>query len=325
MAEQEFKFPDEVADVAAQQKGEDVEIVAEGGVEVEFVDDTPPADRNRKPLPSTQVEELEADDLEAYDGAVKNRLSQMKKVWHDERREKEAALREREAAFNYAQAKDQEIRTLKAQLGQGERMFVTEATKSATSEIAAAKEQLKKAYEAGDAELIADAQEALTDAKLRMREVQALKPSLQEEKSVVQTQEQPRAPAPIIDRKAEAWRTENTWFGVDKRMTGFALGLHQELVERGIDPRSDEYYDSVNTTMRKTFPDRFEVEDSGQTNAPEQPSPRSKAASVVAPVSRTTAPKRIRLTQSQLALVKRLGITPEAYARDMMKLENSNG
>ena len=318
----DYKFPDEIESAAPTKK----DGVAEDlGVEIEIIDDAPPEDQKRSPLPKNQVAELEADDLEAYDGKVKNRLSQMKKVWHDERREKETAIREREEAFNYAQAKDKEIKQLRTQLGHGEQMFVTEVTKSATSEIATAREHLKKAYEAGDSELIADAQEELTDAKLRMRDIQTLKPALQVEDNDVQQAQQPRTQAPVVDSKAESWRTKNTWFGVDKKMTGFALGLHQELVDSGVDPRSDDYYEKVNTEVKQAFPDRFEEEDSGPTDVQDKSPQRTKAASVVAPVSRTTAPRRIRLTASQSALVKRLGLTPEAYVREMMKSENNNG
>ena len=108
-------------------------------------------------------------------------------------------------------------------------------------------------------------------------------------------------------------------------MTGFALGLHEELVESGLDPRSDEYYEKVNAAVKQTFSSRFETEESDSTDAPDKSSSRAKAASVVAPVSRTTAPRRIRLTASQSALVKRLGLTPEAYVREMLKSENYNG
>ena len=318
----DYKFPDEIESADSAKKTEAVDAPE---IEIEIIDDAPPEDQKRLPLPKKQVEELEADDLEAYDGKVKYRLSQMKKVWHDERREKETAIREREEAFSYAQAKDREIRQLRNQVGHGEQMFVKEVTKSTTSEIAVARERLKKAYEAGDSDLIADAQEELTDAKLKMRDIQALKPALQVENNDVQQVQQPRAQAPVVDSKAESWRTKNTWFGVDKKMTGFALGLHQELVESGIDPRSDDYYEKVNTEVKQAFPDRFEEEDSGHTDVQDKSPQRTKASSVVAPVSRTTAPRRIRLTASQSVLVKRLGLTPEAYVREMMKSENNNG
>jgi hypothetical protein len=325
MAEQQFKFPDEVDSVNPTKTAEAVD-----NIEIEVVNDAPPEDQNRKPLPEKQVQELEADDLDAYDDKVKNRLSQMKKVWHDERRSKEAAIREREEAVRFAEAKDREIKELRAYLGRGEKLFADEVAKTVSHELADAKAKLKQAYEAGDAELIADAHEALTDAKVKAREIQRMRPPLQEENFGVQTKEaqqpQQRAQTPTVDAKAEAWRTKNTWFGVDQKMTGFALGLHQELVEAGVDPRSDDYYEKVNTAMQKTFPDRFEFEGgSGQTEAQDKAPAREKPPAVVASVSRTTSPKRIRLTTSQSAIAKRLGLTPEAYAREMIKLENING
>lgn len=295
--------------------------VEEEAPEIEVVDDAPPQDQKRQNLPQKQVEELENDDLAEYSEQAKNRLGQLKKVWHDERRAKEAATREREEAINYARVKDNEIKELYKKLNHGEKVFVTEISKSATIEVGAAKEQLKKAYEAGDADLIADAQEALTDAKFKLRDIQSIRPSLQEESLSVEPVRQTQAPAP--DQKAETWRSRNTWFGVDEEMTSLALGLHEKLVRSGIDPRSDDYYEKVDATMKKRFPEQFDgVEETAES---EKPAVRAKPATVVAPVTRTTAPKRIRLTASALAIAKRMGVSPEAYAREMMKLENKNG
>jgi hypothetical protein len=333
MAQQEtFKFPDEVEGDGNKQTRFDF---GDGDTEIEVVDDTPPEDRNRKPLPSKQVEEVENDDLEEYSEKAKYRLSQMKKVWHDERRAKETATREREEALNYAALKDKEVRELRAKLGRGEQMFVTEVSKSAQNEVGAAKEKLKQAYEAGDADLITDAQEALTDAKIKLREVQSIKTSLQTEEKDIQSsqreageqREQPvqQAQRPVRDQKAEAWRAENTWFGVDPAMTSLALGVHEKLVRSNYDPTSDEYYAEVNAEMRKRFPEHFEDAEETKPRAYEKPAERTKPNAVVASVSRSTAPKRIRLKASEMALIKRMGITPEQYAREVMILENSNG
>lgn len=304
---------------------------AEGSDEdfkVEVVDDTPPEDRGRTPLPKEVVEELDKDDLDEYSDKVQKRLSQMKKAWHDERREKETAAREREEALAFAQKAYQENQALKQRLGHGEQVFATEMTKAATAEVAAAKEKLKQAYEDGDAGKITDAQEALTDAKLKLKEVARFKPTLQRQNPAVQQQTQqvraaPQA-APQVDRKAEAWRERNDWFGTNKGMTAFALGLHEELVESGEDPQSDSYYQKVDKTMRKRFPEAFEDEQLAHEEKVEKPAPR-KTTTVVAPATRTTAPRSIRLTSSQAAIAKRLGLTPEAYARELMKLENNNG
>jgi hypothetical protein len=320
MANEEFKFPDEVEQEAPAEKAE-----AEPEFQVQVEDDTPPEDRGRKPLPKEVVDELEKDDLEEYSDKVKKRLSQMKKVWHDERREKERALREREEAFRFAQLREQEIRQLKHRLGNGEKAYLQEVTKSATNDLATAKERLKQAYEAGDAEKITDAQEALTEAKFKIKQYENFRPSLQEEDTGVQQTQQyqvPPAPQPVIDPKAEAWKDKNPWFGTDEEMTALALGLHEKLVRSGIDPRSDEYYDRVNTTMKKRFPEAFEdaEEERTQTKEAEKPA-RTKPANVVAPVTRSSGPRQIRLTPTQVALAKKLGLSNEQYARELMKLE----
>lgn len=318
---EEYKFPDEV------EAGGKAEQVAEDSLEIQIEDDTPPEDRGRKPLPKEVVEELDKDDLEDYSEKVKKRLSQMKKVWHDERREKERALREREEALRFAQAREEEIRQLRQKVTLGQRAYVEEASKSAANSVSSAKEQLKQAYESGDAEKITEAQEALTDAKMRLKEVERFKPALQKQESSVQQNQQVRVPeqvaAPTPDKRAEEWRNRNTWFGADEEMTALALGLHEKLVKSGVDPRSDEYYSKIDQTMRKRFPESFE-DDAEQTTeaAPKQEKPRAqKAANVVAPVTRGTAPRQVRLTPTQVAIAKKLGLSNEQYARELMKLE----
>lgn len=312
-----FKFPDE------QEKVQDE--VKKDSLEIEVVDDTPAEDRGREPLPKEVVKELEDDDLEEYSEKVQRRLKQMKKVWHDERREKEAAQREREEALRFAQVKDSEIKKLQQELGTGRQTYFDEMAKATEVEIVAAKDKVKQAYESGDPELIADAQEALTDAKVKLQTLKFQKPPLQESKNDVEAQPQYQETRQVSDPKAEAWRSKNTWFGSDEEMTALALGLHNKLVRQGVDPRSNEYYSRVDETMRKRFPDYFDEESNEEsetrTAVREKPEPR-KAATVVAPATRSTAPKKVRLTQTQLALAKRLGLTPEAYAQELIKLEN---
>jgi hypothetical protein len=294
------------------------------GFSVEVVDDTPEEDKGRKPLPKEIVEELDKDDLEEYSDKVKKRLSQMKKVWHDERRAKESAAREREEALRFAQIQAEENKRLKQRLGDGEKLYAQEVTKAASNEMATAKEKLKQAYESGDVDKITEAQDALTDAKLKLKEYERYKPSLQDTDEGVQQTPQARQ-TNQVDPKAAAWQKDNTWFGADEEMTALALGLHEKLVRSGVDPRSDEYYDKVNNTMRKRFPEYFGNE-TATNDAPEpaKPAPK-KAANVVAPASRSSAPKQIRLTASAVNIAKKLGISPEQYAREVMKLENSNG
>jgi hypothetical protein len=314
MAEEAYKFPDEA-------EGPAVEVDVTPEIEVEVVDDTPPADRNREPLPQELVDELEKDDLAEYSTKVKQRLGQMKKVWHDERRAKESATREREEAVTVAQRYIAENNELKQRLGAGEKMLIGAVTKTATDELSASKQKLKDAYEAGDSDAIADAQEAMTDAKLKLRDYQSYKPSLQTQETGVESNQQAQAPRQVVDPKAETWRQKNTWFGVDEEMTALALGLHEKLVKEGIDTSSDAYYSRLNSTIRKRFPEYY---DGDQTESQGKPANR-KAANVVAPATRSTAPNRVRLTQTQMGLAKKFGLTPEAYAREVIKLENTNG
>ena len=325
----EFKFPDEIAEES--KKAEANQDVSEE-IEIQIEDDTPPEDRGRKPLPKEVVEELDKDDLEEYSEKVKKRLSQMKKVWHDERREKERALREREEALRFAQAREQEIKQLKNRLGHNEQAFIREAERAANTDLAVAKDKLKQAYDSGDSDLITNAQEALTDAKLKLQNLSRIKPSLQREDERVEQNQQvttPQAPAPQVDPKAEAWREKNTWFGVDEEMTALALGLHEKLVRSGVDPSSDDYYRRVDETMRKRFPDYFneevEKEEQTQTRQAEKPARTNKPATVVAPVTRGTAPRQVRLTPTQVAIAKKLGLSNEQYAKAMLQLENDNG
>jgi len=341
MAEAQFQFPDE------QDDKQNPEALEAEGVEVEIIDDTPPEDRGKEPLPKELVKELEEDSLEDYSEKVKKRLSQMKKVWHDERREKEAARREAEEAFRIAQVKDNEIKRLRQQIGVGQQAVADEQTKTAEFEIANAKKLLQSAYEEGDSAKIAEAQEALTDAKIKLKETQYRKPALQEENFVVQSQQQYQQPVQV-DRKAEAWRDKNTWFGADAEMTSLALGLHEKLCrekskeyyERGMSDeavnneinkylRSDDYYELIDGTMRKRFPEYFDGSDTEEVDT-ETPQPKvkekpRKPATVVAPATRSTAPTKVRLTNTQLAIAKKFRLTPEQYAKEMMKLENDNG
>ena len=108
-------------------------------------------------------------------------------------------------------------------------------------------------------------------------------------------------------------------------MTALAFGLHEKLVRSGVDPTSDDYYRRVDETMRKRFPENFEDTQTQTTEAAdEKPAPR-KAATVVAPATRSTAPKKVQLTNTQMAIAKKLGVTPEVYAKEVLKLENTNG
>jgi hypothetical protein len=294
-------------------QGQEIDIEdKEKDFELEIEDDTPEQDRNRQPLPKEMVQELEEDELEEYSEKVKTRLKQMKKVWHDERREKESALREQQEAINLAQNLVEENKKLKGRLTEGEKSLISTATSAAELEMEMAKRAYKEAYDSGDSDKIVETQEKLNNAGYRLQRLKGYKPPLQEENNSVQTQPT-QAAAPRLDPKTDSWRKQNTWFGQDEEMTATALGLHQKL-EKQYGAQyigTDEYWNTVNKTMQKRFPEYFGDEE------PEKP--QRTSATVVAPASRSTAPKKIVLKQSQLALAKKLGLTPEQYAREYAK------
>ena len=294
-------------------------------LEVEEEDDTPAADRGKEPLPKEMVEELENEDLtEGYSERVKQRMSQLKKVWHDERRAKEEAAREKEEAIAYAQKVYEQNKRLQTTLSTGEEDYIKTLVKSAESELNLAKRDYREAYDAGDTEKIIEAQGAMNSAQMRLSQASALKPqytSSQTSESSVESNQQPVRPqVPQPDARAQAWQANNTWFGKDEEMTSLALGVHERLVRSGINPTSDEYYRRIDETMQKRFPENF----GDNSLEPEKPAQR-KPSNVVAPATRSTAPKKVRLSKTQVAFAKKLKLTPEQYAREMIKLENANG
>ena len=292
---------------------------ADNDFDYDVEDDTPEEDRGREPLPQEIVEELEKDELGEYSEKVKIRLKQMKKVWHDERRAKEREAREKTEALSAAQRLLEENRRLKASMTEGEQVLVGSFKQNAEMELAEARRAYRDAYEAGDTDKVIAAQEKLSAAQFRLQQVESYRPTLQGVEDDVQQYQQPVA-IPQPDAKTVAWQERNTWWGTDPEMTASALGLHQKL-ERERGPQyigSDEYWGVIDKTMRRRFPESF-----GDDKATTDKSGRAgtKPANVVAPASRSTSPKKIVLKQSQLTIARRLGLTPEQYARELMKME----
>lgn len=319
----DFEFPDE-KEVSTVNTKDEVSITLEEDnteVEIDIIDDTPPQDRDRKPLPKEIVEELEKDDLTDYSDRVKERMAQLRKVYHDERRDKEAAAREREEAIRYAQSIQEENKRLKSSLTSGEQTYIEIARKAAEQEMNMAKRDYREAYDRGETDNIIDAQQRMNEAQYKLTQMQNYRPqydsALQAEENDVYIQpERPQIAKP--DRKALAWQDKNSWFGQDEEMTSLALGLHEKLVRAGTNPTSEEYYNTIDKTMRKRFPEYF-GDDSLDVETPAQ---RKKPSTVVASATRSTAPKKVHLTKTQLALAKKFNLTPEQYARETLKLEN---
>ena len=299
---------------AAKAKAKDDD---DDDIAIEVVDDTPKRDRGKKP--SAPPDELTDEELESYSEKVKKRLQHFSKGYHDQRRAAEQAAREKAELEAMAARLVEENKKLKGTVGQNQQAMLEQAKKMAERELEEAKAKFKQAYDAGESDAVVAAQEELTTAKLKSERVNNLKlPALQESESEVQTQ----TTAPAVDDRAVEWQKANTWFGPDDEMTSFALGLHQKLVKQGINPRSDEYYEKIDSRMRQVFPDAF---DDVEEDEPEETKPRRKT-NVVAPATRSTAPKKIVLTQTQVALAKRLGVPLEEYAKQVaMEMRKQNG
>jgi hypothetical protein len=323
----EFKFPHErEAEQKEKPQTEEIQIEIASDtpaepvqkakdVEIEVVDDTPPKDRGRKP--SEPPPEVTEEELGEYSEKIQKRIKHLSKGYHDERRRAEAAQREREEAVRLAQQLLEENQRLKKQTDTTQNAMVEQAKARVAVELDQAKRKYKEAYESGDADKVVEAQEALTAAKMRAERLANWKPApLQTSETPVQ-QQVTTAPTPQADPKALAWRDQNPWFGSDEEMTSLALGLHQRLVREGVDPKSDDYYERINTRMRQVFPDRFDDVEEVEEAKP-APKPRQQST-VVAPVTRSTAPRKIVLTERQVALARRLGLTPEQYGRQFAK------
>jgi hypothetical protein len=297
---EEYKFPDEA-----------------DKIEVEVESDVPKQDRGRTPSEPEFVESMENDELDEYSEAAKQKIAGFRKIYHDERRRAEEADRERQEAINVAKQLFEENKSLKGRVNNSERYAVDSFKTSAERELEMAKKEYKEAYDSGDGDRLVEAQEKMTTARIKLDRADNVaqnmqqKNALQEERNEVKIQNQ--AEKPVRDQKASSWQDRNSWFGQDDEMTSLALGLHEKLVkENGMAyATTDEYYKRIDETMRKRFPENFEeVEDE---------KPRQKPSTVVASASRSTSSKKVRLTTSQQSIAKRLGLTNEQYARELIK------
>jgi len=295
----EFTFPDEV-EIKTEDKAAEPE--------VEVIDDTPEQDRGRKPMEEAP-KDVTDEELAKYDESVRKRIQHFTKGYHEERRAKEAALREREEAFKLAQQVVEENKKLKGSLSTNQTALLEQAKKNVANDMEEARRKYKTAYENGDSDALVLAQEEMTAAKLKADKINSFRPpALQQEENVVQPRQQVYQEQPV-DPKLVSWKDENRWFGENKRMTAYALGLHEDLISEGIPAGTDEYYRRINSDMRERFPDQFESGNQADAQTP------SKTSNNVAPATRSTAPKKIVLTKTQVQLAKRLGLTNEQYAR----------
>jgi len=315
---QEYKFPDE------QDKNLTEDTL---DIELEIEDDTPEKDKGKEPIPKEMVDKFDAadDEEELDEKAQALRLKQYKKVYHDERRAKEAAFREQQEAINLAKKVMEENKRLREQYSAGEKTYIETVQSQADLQVQVAQRAYKEALESGDPDRIVAAQTELNDAGYKVQKARDFKPStLQESENDVQIQ-QVEQQRPKIDQKTQSWLDQNPWYGTKKAMSSYAVGIHEELLDEYGQAvvGTDQYFKRIDRTMREKFPEYFDtLEDKAEPNEEVQkPAPKAKPSTVVAPATRSTASKQVKLKTSQQAIAKKLGLTPEQYARELMKLE----
>jgi len=327
MALPEFELPDpDKEDIAAE----------DDKFEVEIEDDTPPEDRRRKPM-KEPVEDPTEDELASYDEKVQARIKKFTRGYHDERRAKEEAFREREAAETFAKQVFEENKRLQQQLSTGSKAFIETSKGAAEVELEAAEKAYKQAYEDGNSEALVLAQKAITKATIKLDRATDMRPIEVEEREF-------KAPAPAepdkpkLTPRTQKWVDKNSdWWGVDDEMTMAAMGLDKRL-QREYGPDyvgTEEYFQTIDKTMRRRFPEHFEDAQSNEEDTPpprkrvsepvdeddEPPRRAQKFTNVVAPASRSTPPNRIKLKASEAAIARRLGVPIEEYAKQVAQLK----
>ena len=317
---EEFKFPDEKEDAQnaqnASENKETIDFEIEGDVDVEVVDDTP--ERDRGVSLAQDVEEVTEEELESYGDKVRRRIKEISHLRHDERRAKEAAIRQREELEQLARNLIDENKRLKTYVSTGEQVYAGTLKSAAEAEYEVAKRRFKEAHEAFDADAIIEAQAALTNAQLKMEKANNFKPTpLQEADNAVETQQTVQS-QPRPNEKTLRWQARNQWFGADDEMTAVAIVRHKQLLSSGVDPRSDEYFSSIDSHMKMRFPEVFTQ--GAQDDKAEKEPVFKKSTTVVAPTNRSTGTKKISLSKTQVALAKRLHVPLERYAEYAKRL-----
>ena len=319
--------------VPLDAEGDSFEFPEPDEIDIEIVDDTPPEDKNRKPMPKEALsEEVTDEELDEYDAKVQKRIKKLTKGYHDIRREKDEATRMREEAIRVAQVLLDENKRLQSTLHEGSKVYIEQGKQGAEVELTMAKKAYKEAYDSGDSDALVEAQQRISEATLKLDKVYNLRPIEPKEQEVYIPQATQEAPAQ--DEKLTTWLDNNSWYGGESQeedeMTGLALTIHNRLAreygEKYIG--TDDYYQKIDSTIRKRFPDYFgsaeETEVEPAKNRANPAKTRAKpAASVVAPATRSVAPKKVQLTPTQVQIAKRLGVPLELYAKKVA--EQTNG
>jgi hypothetical protein len=304
----------------AQQAEQELDDDLNGELEIEIVEDVEEDDKPRvSEKDYTGPEIPEDDEIESYSERVQKRMKKLSFEAKEAERQRQALAREREELLRVSQTFHSENEKLRQQLQQNEGTLVVQAKARLEAQLAQVKASYKEAYELGDTEKMIEAQEKLTSLNNDMYRVNNYKPRPAQQPAPQAVQQPQRPQAPKLDERQERWLSDNDWYGKDRQMTAFALGVHEELVYNGVDPNSDKYYTEINSAVRKRFADKFEDDLEEVEVAPK------KKANVVAPATRSSKnPQKVKLTQTQVALAKRLGLTPQQYAAQLLK-EQLNG
>ena len=312
----------------AEDAVEEEDVPDPDAFEVSIVDDTPEEDRGRaKQADDADDAEGEDEDLDEtqFSKRIQKRINKLRYDYNEERREKERFQRENTEAVNYAQSIQSQNEELRNQSAELRRLLYDQVAAKTDTEIESVKRRYKEAYENGDTDSVVSAQEDLSRLYAEKTRFSAESDSF-EQQAVPQQQpvqqQQPDIPPP--DPMAVDWLKRNSWFQQPgyEEMTGYAVGLHEKLVKQGVDPRNNpSYYDNIDTALQKQFSEFF---GEGQEQASEAPT--SRRTPVVAPSKRGTGrtPRKVELTSTQVSLAKKLGLSPQQYAAQLVK-EMSNG
>ena len=304
---------------------EGLEAVAEE-IEVQVVDDRPEEDQR---FLSGEGDDQE---LHKYSKKVQKRIKRLKYDFHSERRAKESAEKLSNEAINYTQNLQVENQRLLKLIKNSQSALEQQSRYGADAALVVAQENFRNAHESGDSDQVVTAQKALTEAQLAQVSSSGVSRQVVEnwKQEILSEQRQAREAAPVADvpvsepdAEALEWQGENPWFGTDKEMTSFAYGVHERLIsDEGVDPNTPEYYELIDQRMKEVFPTHFSRGGTESDNSVViETAPRRKVSTVVAPAARNNGavPRKVTLTSTQVSLAKRLGLTPQQYAQQLIK------
>ena len=313
--EQEFE-EETVAEALEKAHGNELDTGDDDdGFEIEVVDDTPEEDKGKpRRAEGADPKVPDDDEIQSYSEGVQKRIKQLKFEYHEERRAKEEAARLQEEALKYAQQIQQENERLRKTLEEGEGVLVNQAKGRVAAELDKAKAAYKAAYETGDPDALIEAQEKLTMLQNEKIRYENYKPQPRQQQAPQPQYQQPTPQPNRPSDRALQWAQRNDWFEKDSEMTGYAYGLHEKLVKSGVAPDTEEYYNQIDNAVRRVFPDRFDDVSFEET------APQRQTGNVVAPAARSgKKPRKVQLTSTQVSLAKRLGLSNEQYAAQLMK------